>query len=177
MKLSRVSFPALAWRAVVVHTVTYFVIGVIAFFALNYTERFVDPATAGYMRPTSHRLVMAGPLFQPIRGLLFAVVFYLLRDVFFARKRGWIVMWVVLVVLGIVSPFGPSPSSIEGMIYTTWPLWFHIAGMWETLLQSLMLSYLLFRWVNSPGKWLPRILLVIFVLVLAMSAMGLAVSR
>ena len=36
---------------------------------------------------TSH-WVMAGPLFQPIRGVIFALAFYPLRSVLFAEKRG-----------------------------------------------------------------------------------------
>jgi hypothetical protein len=32
------------------------------------------------MRPMTDPLVIAGPLFQPLRGLVFALVFYPLRD-------------------------------------------------------------------------------------------------
>ena len=52
----------------------------------------VSGALAGYMRPTTDRWVMAGPLFQPIRGVVFALAFYPLRSVLFGRKNGWLII-------------------------------------------------------------------------------------
>lgn len=95
---------------------------------------------------------MAGSLFQPTPGLLFAVVFYLLREVFFGRENGWLILWLVLVVVGIFSTFGPTPSSIEGLVYTNLPLWSHYFGLPEVLLQLLLLSVILFYWVNHPER-------------------------
>ena len=37
------------------------------------------------MRRKDDPVLMAGPLFQPIRGVLFGVVFYLLRREYFGR--------------------------------------------------------------------------------------------
>jgi hypothetical protein len=85
-------------------------------------------------------MVAAGPLFQPIRGALFGIVIYLLRDLILERKRGWLTLWAVLAIVGVISPFGAAPASIEGMIYTTLPLWFHINAFPEILLQSLLLA-------------------------------------
>src|SRR5215472_16415488 len=135
-------------KTVVVHTVTYFVIGFLAFTLLNYQRLYAEPPLNTLMRQTNNPWVMAGPLFQPIRGLLFGLAFYPLREVLFGKAHGWLILWVELVVLGIVSPFGPSPGSVEGMIYTVWPLRSHLIGLPEVLLQSLALSAVLYYWMN-----------------------------
>ena len=77
-------------KSAVTHTVTYFLMGIIAFFFFDYTAHYARPHIAAFMRQTDVPLVTAGPLFQPIRGVLFGLVFYLLRGSLFGRKRGWL---------------------------------------------------------------------------------------
>jgi hypothetical protein len=48
-----------------------------------------------------------------------------------------------LVVTGVVSPFGPAPGSIEGLIYSKLPVGSLWGGLLEVVLQSLLLSTLL----------------------------------
>jgi hypothetical protein len=160
-------------KTTIVHTVTYFVIGLLAFTVFDYSARFADPVVAGMLRQTDHPLVSAGPLFQVIRGLLFGVVFYALREVFVARPKGWLTMWLVLVVVGILSPFGSAPSSIEGVVYTVLPLPFHLMGLPEILVQSGLLAYLTHYWVRHPqARWLNWFFGVAFALVLLMGTLG-----
>jgi len=167
-------FAGLTLRTIVVHTVTYFSIGVIAFFILDYSGRYADPKVAALMRPTDDPLLMAGPLFQPLRGLLFAFAFYPLREILFRKKKGWLVMWWTLVAVGIFSPFGASPGSIEGMVYTVLPTWFHLFGLPEILLQSLFFSVILYYWVNHRDrKWLNRLLGGAFSIVILLTILGL----
>jgi hypothetical protein len=64
----RLSFSVLALKTVIVHTTTYFVAGVLAYTLGGYEKAFSQPPLSYLMRPTSDSLVMAGPLFQPIRG-------------------------------------------------------------------------------------------------------------
>lgn len=169
---------AVTSKAAIVHTLTYFVIGFLAFTLFDYTQQFSSGELANYMRPTTDPIVMAGVLFQPIRGVLFGLVFYLLRDVLFARQNGWLVAWIMLVIVGILSTFGPAPGSIEGLIYTkigfsadSW------GGLLEVLTQSLLLSVVTFYWVNHPEKkWLTWILVIAFVIALALPALGLLVG-
>jgi hypothetical protein len=120
---------------------------------------------------------MAGPLFQPIRGLLFGGILYFLREPFFQRRRGWLLLWGTLVVIGIISTYGAAPGSLEGMVYTTLPIGFHLRGLPETLLQTLLFSALLFYWVNHPEKkWLTWLLGIVFALVLLFPALGVLVG-
>ena len=123
-------------------------------------------------------LVMAGPLFQPLRGLLFGLAFYPLRGPLFGARAGWLVLWLVLVAVGIVGPFGPAPGSLEGVVYTTLPLRFHLGSLPEVVAQSLALAALLWYWVNHPAKrWLTWGLGVAFVAVLLLPTLGLLAGR
>ncbi len=165
---------AIVAKTTVVHTLTYFAIGLVAFSLFNYSAKFADPALSSFMRQTDDPLVRASVLFQPIRGVLFGLVFYLLRDVLFGQSNGWLIMWITLVVIGIISTFGPTRGSIEGLIYmkpSAKVLW---GGMVEVLSQSFLLSTITFHWVNHPGKtWLTWALGVLFIIALALPALGL----
>lgn len=168
------TFWVLAIKTIVVHTVTYFLVGFVAFTVLDYTAQFAEPATAAYMRQTSDPIVALGPALQPIRGILFALVFYPLRDVLFGRPRGWLVIWLMLVSLGILSTFAAAPGSVEGVIYTTIPVLDQFTGgFFEVLTQSFLLSTVLYFWVNHPEqRWLNWVMGSAFVLLIALSLMG-----
>jgi len=164
----------LAIRTVVVHTVTYFVMGVLALWLLDYRALHERPELAALMRPTTDPMVMAGPLFQPIRGLVFALAIYPIRGSIFHRPRGWLVLWWLLVALGILSTFGAAPGSIEGLVYTKLPPARQLIGLSEVLLQSLLLAVGIVYWVEHPEKrWLTRLMMVAFVLVLLLPTLGL----
>jgi hypothetical protein len=168
------SFNSIVLKTTVAHTATYFVMGLLAFTLLDYSARFEDPIVAGMMRPTDHLLVAAGPAFQVVRGLLFGVVFYALRSAIFPHPRGWLTLWLTLVVVGVLSPFGAAPSSIEGMIYTIMPAWFHITGLPEVILQAGLLAFLVHYWVNHPEKkWLGVVLGLVFAATLLLSTLGI----
>jgi hypothetical protein len=178
MMHGRLSFVTLTVKTITVHSVTYFLVGFLAFTVLDYRHWFAEPHMKAVMRQTNDLWVMAGPLFQPVRGLLFALAFYPLRGVLFDRKDGWLVLWLALVILGILSPFGASPGSVEGMIYTIWPLWSHLVGLPEVLLQSFLLSVILHYWVTHPErKWLSWTLGILLFLVLLLPALGLLTRR
>ena len=160
-------------KTAIVHTVTYFLTGLLALTLFDYAGRFADPTVANFMRQTNDLLVASGPLFQVVRGLLFGLAFYPLREIVFARPIGWLVLWFVLVVVGILSPFGAAPSSIEGMIYTRLPISFHLIGLPEVLLQALLLAFLSHYWINHPEKrWLTWVFGIAFSLVLVLSTLG-----
>ena len=168
-----IRYSEIAVAAIVVHTVTYVAMGLLALLLLDYRELYAQPDLAGTMRPTTDRIVMAGPLFQPLRGLVFALVLYPLRTVVF-RERGWLVLWGLFVGLGIVSTFGPSPGSIEGLIYTVITVPHQLVGLSEVVLQALLLAVGLAYWVRHPEKrWLRRALYAAFVVVLLLPLAGL----
>jgi hypothetical protein len=55
-----------------------------------------------------------------------------------------------MVIVGVLSPFGASWGSIEGMIFFNLPIGDHIVGWPEVFLQTLLLSVILTYWVNHP---------------------------
>jgi hypothetical protein len=165
-------------KTMVVHTVTYFVIGVLAFLAFDYRHLFAETELRFLMRPTTDPLVMAGPLFQPIRGLLFGALLFMLRDTFFARTWGWLRLWMVLVVVGIIGPPGPVLGSLEGMLFTKIPFSVQLKGLPEVLLQTLVFSWILCYWVDHPEKrWLNWCLGTLFAVACLLPVLGFLVSR
>jgi hypothetical protein len=169
----RPTFLTIILKTMLTHTVTYFLMGLAALALLGYADKYADPAVSILMRQTTDPLVAAGPLFQVIRGALFGLVIFLLRDLVLERKHGWLTLWAVLVIVGVISPFGAAPASIEGMIYTTLPLWFHINGLPEILLQSLLLAGVAIWWINHPqNKWLGWLMGVIFIIILLLGTAG-----
>ena len=178
MNAKQFSLSSITVKTIIVHTVSYFVMGLLAFVFLNYARLFADPNFKNFMRQTNDPLVAAGPLFQLIRGLLFGLVFYSLRKAFFVPRNGWLKMWLVLVVIGIFSTFGPAPGSLEGMVYTTIPLRLQLTGLPEGVIQALLLSFMLYYWVNHPEKkWLTWTLGTIFVIVLLFSILGVLMGN
>jgi hypothetical protein len=173
-----IRFPGLALRTIIAHTITYFLMGALAAAVLNYADQFARPEMACWMRPISDPMVMAGPLFQPIRGFVFALAFYPLREILFTRKYGWLIMWWLLVAIGILSTFGPAPGSIEGLIYTIIPVREQLRGWLEVIPQALLLSAIVTYWITHPEKrWLNWTLTTVFVILLLLPISGLLFTR
>ncbi|HAE59826.1 MAG TPA: hypothetical protein DCG54_10065 [Anaerolineae bacterium] len=177
MNTQKITLFGLIIKTSVVHTITYFLMGLLAYAFLGYAERFAEADMASWMRQTSDPIVMAGPLFQPLRGIIFALAFYPLREILFGRKNGWLTMGWLLVALGILSTFGPTPGSIEGMIYTILPISGQLTGWLEVIPQALLLSAILHYWVNHPEKkWLNWALGIVFFVMMLLPAMGLLIG-
>ncbi len=165
-------------KAAVVHTVTYAIAGCLAYMVFNYPRLFAETELRFIMRPTTDRRVTLGVLFQPIRGAIFGIAFVLLRQPFFNDHGGWLTMWIVLILLCILSSFGPNVTSIEGMLFTRIPLRLHLVGLPEILLQSFLLSFVVYHWVNTPDlHWLGMTLWTLFAVALTAPLLGLLADR
>jgi len=174
MNKSQPSFWSILFRTIIVHTVTYFFIGVCAYAFLGYADRMIRPDVASIIRKTTDPILMAGPLLQPFRAVLLAIVFYLLRDVLFGNRKGWLITWTTLVIIGILSPFGASWGGLEGMIFFNLSLGDHVVGWPEVFSQTLLLSVILTYWVNHPDNKQVSISMIIgFVLTLLLSLTAL----
>lgn len=150
MQDSQPRFLPLAAKTVVCHSITYFVMGALAYNLLHYADFINNPCSG--MRPITSPWVIFGPALQIFRGILFASVFYLFREQLFGRKGGWLRMAWMLVGIGILGTFAAPPGSLEGFIFTTTPFLFQIRGYLEIVTQAVLLSALLCFWVNHPGK-------------------------
>jgi uncharacterized membrane protein len=62
---------------------------------------------------------------------------------------------------------------MEGLIYTTIPVWMQLRGWLEIVPQALLLSALLCYWVNhAEKKWLNWLLGTVFCLLMALCVVG-----
>jgi len=148
--------------------------GILASTLMNYEEEYALPWMVCWIRQFGDPIITAGPLFQPVRGLVFALALYPLREVLFGEKNGWLVMWWLLVALGILSTFGPATGSIEGMIYTVIPIASQLRGWLEVVPQALLFSAGLYYWVNHPEKrWLDWVMGIVFVIAVLLPVLGL----
>lgn len=172
------TFIGIVIKTVVAHTVTYSIAGISAYTIFNYPRLFAETELRFIMRQTSHPLVKLGAIFQPLRGVIFGITFFILRHSFFVESSGWLLMWVVLVCLGVLSTFGPTTSSIEGILFTKLPLRIHLTGLPELLFQSFLLSFVVYHWVNNPEEyWIGRIMWSLFAISLAIPIIGFLKDR
>jgi len=133
-------------KSMVVHTLTYFIMGLILSNVFNYGQLFEQDIIKDFMLPIDSPNVFAGPFIQPLRGLLFAIGLWPIRSLILEKKRGWLILWNIMVIFGILSTPAAAPCSIEGVIYTKLPIWYHLLGLPEILLQTLIFSWVLVWW-------------------------------
>jgi hypothetical protein len=176
MQDSRVHFVPLAMKTVVCHTITYFVMGLLAYKLLNYEAIINNPCSG--MRPISSLWVVLGAPLQILRGILFASIFYLFRDKLFGCKHGWLVMAWMLVGIGILGTFGAPAGSLEGFIYTKTPVLMQMRGYLEVVTQAVLLSALLCYWVNHASKkWLNWALGAAYVIAVGLPMLALVAPK
>ncbi|MBN1242056.1 MAG: hypothetical protein JXA15_05030 [Spirochaetales bacterium] len=124
------------------HVLTYFVFGFIASNVFGYRELFELPVIRDYYRPFGSVANLLGPAVQVLRGLVFALVLLPFRKTLAESKLGWLWLWGLFVGLGILGTPSAAPSSVEGVVYSKLPLWFHAIGLPEIGLQTLSFSVL-----------------------------------
>jgi hypothetical protein len=169
-------FAPLAVKTVVCHSITYMLMGALAFHFLHYAD-FINNPNSG-MRPTTSLWLILGVPLQVFRGVLFASVFYLFRERLFGPKNGWLVMAWMLIGIGILGTFAAPPGSLEGFIYTTVPVARQLRGYLEVVTQALLLSALLCYWVNRPGrKGLSWTLGAVYVVCIGLPLLSLVVPK
>ncbi len=140
------TFPAFALKVIVAHMATYFIFGIIMSNVFDYGAIFQREIIRDYMIPMDDHNIVLGPFMQPIRGLIFAIGLWPLRGFLIEKKRGWLTLWGLLITIGILSTPAASPGSIEGMLYSKIPMWYHLMGYPEILLQTLVFSIWLVWW-------------------------------
>lgn len=171
MTPSDVSLRTFTWRATACHVVTYTIAGLIASTLFDYASWWETEPMAN-MRPLDSPMVALGPSLQVFRGVLMGLVLYPFRQVLLDEGRGWLKLWLLLAVLGILSTYGPAPGSIEGMIYTDLPLPFHVFGVPEVYGQSLAFAACFVGWHRRPHKAWGLVMGVLMVLTVLVSAAG-----
>ena len=113
-------------RVMVIHVLTYLLCGVVFSALFDYTALYQQENINTFMRAVGSASSLIGPVMQVVRGLLFGLILLLLKDSIIGKKYGWLKLWAIIVGIGIINTPGPTPCSIEGIIYTQLPLEFHI---------------------------------------------------
>lgn len=176
MQDSQPRFVPLAAKTVACHSITYMIMGALAYHFLHYADFINNPCSG--MRPVTSLWVILGVPLQVFRGVLFASVFYFFRERLFGRKTGWLLMAWLLIGIGILGTFAAPAGSLEGFIYTTPPFWMQVRGYLEIVTQAVLLSALLCYWVNHPGKkWLNWVLSIAYVICAGLPLLSLVAPK
>lgn len=138
-------------KVILAHTLTYFLAGIIFSNIFDYRGMFEQPVIREFMRPYRSSWIFWGPFLQPVRGILFAAGLWPFRGFIHSRKNGWLFIWLIFVVFGIINTPAAASSSIEGIIYTKIPLIYHLTGLPEILLQTLGFSWIIVFW--DKKRW------------------------
>jgi hypothetical protein len=147
---------------VVAHVFTYTICGVIAMNLFKYMKWVKTQET--WRSPDSPIMTLAIPI-QIIRGILYGIVFLLIKDTVVYADYGIIKTFVIIVILGLFNTPAPSPGSVEGFIYlkpTKEPLRVAIGGMSEILIQNLLFCIIVCtKWIDLFGAENVTIVLII----------------
>ena len=128
-------------KVTIAHLVTYMICGMIFMTLFNYREH-VEAIGMKSVDELNGLVFLIG---QIVRGVLFGIVIWWIKDSIIGKKLAWLKLWAILVILGIISVYAPAPASIEGLIYLepvpgNVPLAFALGGMAEVMLQPLLFS-------------------------------------
>lgn len=148
-------------KFLIVHLITYFITGFIAFNTFVKPLYFGEnPLFASFLATPDQEVywaLMLKKLFplQIIRGLLLGMVFYSI--VRFIRrqsyKRRFITFFGFYFIVGFLAGPAIGPGTLEGMVYMQ-PKFSpqgHALVFFEMLLQSIMLSIWMARWMRVEG--------------------------
>lgn len=172
MNSSNIKFRTFFWRVAASHMISYFIMGFIALHLLDYKNLFENPPFSYLMKPISSPWIALGPLLQVFRGLVFSLALWLFKDVFLDRKYGWLKLFGILIGLSLLSTVGPTPGSIEGLIYTQIPIKQQLIGYFEVVPQLLIFSIMVFYWCKFPKQLYNVLSIVIVVIICLMSVAG-----
>ena len=136
-------------RTTAIHFVTYFFAGLVASSLLDYRWAFEQPVIRDYMVPFASTAVFLGPALQVVRGMIFGLVLLPFRHSI-ATRLGWLWLWALVIGIGILSTPAAAPSSLEGLVYTRVPLWYHAFGLPEMLVQTFIFSVLVWAYARYP---------------------------
>ena len=177
MRTNDLRFSTFFWRISSSHIITYFIMGIIAASILDYKEIFENPPLSYLMKPINSPWVAVGPILQIFRGLIFSIALWFFKDNFLFKKYGWLKLWGLIVGLSILSTAGPTPGSIDGLIYTKIPVISQLKGYIEVLPQTLFFSLLVFYWYEKPKKLWNVLSVILVSIIIILCTLGLVASK
>lgn len=136
--LSKGKFELIA-KVTITHIVTYFICGVLAMTLFQYNEHMNNVGLKSVEEINGLAVIFG----QLIRGVLFGIVIWWIKDSIIGKKLAWLKLWAILVIIGIISTYEPASASIEGFIYlipSSEPLAFELGSRAEIMIQPLLFS-------------------------------------
>ena len=125
-------------KVTIAHVITYMACGLIFMSLLDY-EDYIELIGFKPMEEINGLIVIFG---QIVRGILFGIAIWWIKDSIIGKKLAWFKLWAILVIIGIISVYAPAPGSIEGFIYLK-PVDVPVnlsLSIFEVLLQPLLFS-------------------------------------
>jgi len=165
-----------SWRVVALHTISYFVAGIVALIFMGYRELFSSDILSTLMRPVDSTIVALGPSLQIILGLFMSFFLFPFRSIFLEKKNGWIYLFFLIVGFTFFAPQLPGPGSFEGILYTILPWQAHIIGLPEMFIYSFLFSTGIYWWYKKPKKAWNIIAVISISLIFLMSLLGAMAS-
>lgn len=138
-------------KVTIIHVVTYIVCGMLSMTLFDYQSSVEQIG----MRDTNSLIVGLAPLFQLFRGFLFGIVLWIIRDVFLSKKNGWLIIWIIILILGVFNTPATAPCSIEYFIYcepVSGTLKTTFGGLIEILIQTFLFSIVSFYAIKHGEK-------------------------
>lgn len=138
-------------KVTVTHVVTYVICGMLSMVLFDYQSSVEQIG----MRDTNSLIVGLAPLFQIFRGFLFGIVLWIIRDVFLSKKNGWLIIWIIILILGVFNTPATAPGSIEYFIYCESGLGtikVELGGLIEILIQTFLFSIISFYAIKHGEK-------------------------
>ncbi len=172
VKKSNKSFE-FVWRVTVAHVIAYFIAGIITMSLFDYETLFSTGILSCIMKPTTDPIVaLGGTSLQLIRGIIIALILSPLRTVFTEEKRGFLKLGLLIFGLSVLSTFGPTFGSIEGMIFTKMSFIEQISGYPEALIWISLFIGILYSLYRFEKKLINIIAITFTVLIVLMGIAG-----
>ena len=108
------------FKVVITHAVTYILCGMFFYKVNNYKEELIDKnkgLNGAKWRSPSDKVYQLIPILQLLRGALLGIVLVIIKNAVYDVSFGFLKLFVVLFVTGLINVYQPAPDSIEGYIY------------------------------------------------------------
>ena len=107
-------------KVVIAHAVTYVLCGMFFYKVNNYKDDLIDK-NKGLLgmkwRKVDSVQFKLVPIFQVLRGALLGIVLVIIKDAVYDTSFGFLKLFVILFITGLINVYQPAPDSIEGYIY------------------------------------------------------------
>ncbi|MBE0447598.1 MAG: hypothetical protein IBX64_05800 [Actinobacteria bacterium] len=142
----------LMFKTIVVHSLTYSIVGGLYYQLVTHRYYVGETAVVDWLMRDPNSLWVQSLWLpaQVLRGILISIILYAIYDrIVELKNKGWMLISGLYLLVGWLSAAGPTPGSIEGIVYTKVPLDFQIISALEVIIQGLLLGLILNKWIQK----------------------------